>query len=167
MEERKNTIVCIFEAGSPRTAAFEVHEWLHEHLRIQEEHVRHLLMDGPRKQVYVKLVDEMQMQATLRAVGGRQEFKHSNGEISSVVIEATGLGTRKVRIATLAPEIRDATVRAALGKYGEVKAIREEQWNIEDPHTVPDGDIRHQGANLVRGAATNVLYLQRNRASIF
>jgi hypothetical protein len=55
------------------------------------------------------------------------------------VIEATGLGTRKVRIATLAPEIRDATVRAALGKYGEVKAIREEQWNRPYRYAVPNG----------------------------
>jgi hypothetical protein len=57
MEERKNTIVWIFEAGSPIITAFEMHEWLHESLRLQEEQICLIQIDGSQKRVYVKFVD--------------------------------------------------------------------------------------------------------------
>jgi hypothetical protein len=120
MEERTNTLVCIFEAGSPRTTAFDIQEWLGKSLRVPEEQVCFVQVDGPRKRAYIKFLTEGNMKLIVQATGGRYEFKHENGEISMVNIDVVGLGTRKVRIATLAQEIRDATVRAVLARYGDV-----------------------------------------------
>ena len=37
MCDRLNTIVCIFDPRSPRISAFNIHEWIHDNLRLVEE----------------------------------------------------------------------------------------------------------------------------------
>jgi hypothetical protein len=139
MEERTKTLVCIFEAGSPRTNAIDIQEWLYTSLRIPEEQVCFVQVDGPWKRAYVKFLTEEHMRSIVQESGGRKEYKHETGEISIVNIEVVGLGTRKVRIATLAPEIRDATVRAALTRYGEIHDIKHEQWGKPYRYNVANG----------------------------
>jgi hypothetical protein len=51
MTERQNTLTCSFEPRSPRISAYEIHEWIHEHLRIQEQEVTMIQIDGPKRQV--------------------------------------------------------------------------------------------------------------------
>jgi hypothetical protein len=109
-------------------SAYEVREWINAQLRLLEEQICSIQIDGPRRRVYIKFRSEEQMMVTLHATGGQHEYKHENGEISTVMIEIVGMGTRKVRIGNLAPEIPDAVVRAALTKYGDVKDITEEKW---------------------------------------
>jgi hypothetical protein len=36
MGERQNTIVCIFDTGSPRITAYNIHEWIYVQLRLIE-----------------------------------------------------------------------------------------------------------------------------------
>jgi hypothetical protein len=103
-------------------------------------------IDGPRRRVYINFISEAQMRVTLHA-RGQQEYKHENGEISTVMIEVAGMGTRIVRIANLAPEIPDAVVRAALTKYGDVKNITEEKW---------DRQYRYAVSNVIRVANMNL-----------
>jgi hypothetical protein len=79
------------------------------------------------------------MRVTLHAMGGQQEYKHENGEISTVMIEVAGMGMRKVQIANLAPEIPDSVVRAALTKYGDVRDITEEKWARQYRYAVSNG----------------------------
>jgi hypothetical protein len=45
------------------------------------------------------------MQDVLTLTKGQAEYRHTNGEISKVRIEAVGLGMKKVRRASLPPEI--------------------------------------------------------------
>jgi hypothetical protein len=68
------------------------------------------------------------MQDMLHSSIGQAEYRHTNGEISMVRIETTGLVSRKVRIANLPPEVSDAVLRTALAMYGEVKEVQEENW---------------------------------------
>jgi hypothetical protein len=72
MGDRKNTLVCIFDARSPRVSAYNVHEWISAKLRLLEEQISLIQIDGPRRQVYVKFVSEEQMRVTLHATGGQQ-----------------------------------------------------------------------------------------------
>jgi len=55
MNDRLNTIVCIFEKRSPTISALDIHEWIYETLRIPEREVRMIQIDGTRRQVYIKL----------------------------------------------------------------------------------------------------------------
>jgi len=45
------------------------------------------------------------MQAILTATQGQEDFRHKNGEIPKVRIQAVGLGMRRVRVARLPPEV--------------------------------------------------------------
>jgi len=55
--------------------------------------------------VYIKLRDNNRLQQVFHLTGGQAEYRHTNGEISMVRVEAAGLGTRRVRIANLPPEV--------------------------------------------------------------
>jgi hypothetical protein len=128
MDGRVTTLVCTFDARSPRTSAFQIHEWVHFQLRLTEPEMRMIQIDGSSRRVYIKFVDKDHMYAVLKRTGGVQEYKHESGEISVVTIEVAGMGIRKVRIANLPPEQSDAVIGRALLPYGEVKSVSEERW---------------------------------------
>ena len=83
-------------------------------------------IDGPRRHVRIKFRDPQRMQALLTETQGQRGFRHDNGEISKVRIEAVGLGMRRVRVANLPPEVADRTLKMALGAYGEIRDIQAE-----------------------------------------
>jgi len=67
-------------------------------------------IDGTRRQVYIKLIEIECVQALLQGTGGLAKYKHTNGEISTVRIDMAGMGTRKIRIANLPPEVAEDTL---------------------------------------------------------
>ena len=85
----------------------------------------HDLAIWPQKHVYVKFRDVLTMQEILTSTNGQGEFCHTNGEISTVRIEAAGLDMRRVRIATFPSEMPDRVIRMFLSRYGEVKELHE------------------------------------------
>jgi hypothetical protein len=110
MSERQNTIVCAFDIRSPRISAFNIHEWIFETLRLEEEDLSMVQIDGPRRQVYIKLKNADQVCTFLHESGGQKEYKHDNGMISTVKMEPAGMGIRIIRIANLPPEVNDRTI---------------------------------------------------------
>ena len=66
------------------------------------------------------------MQTILTATQRQEDFRHENGEISEVRIEAAGLGMRRVRMASLPPEGEDKTSKMVLGAFGEIRDIQPE-----------------------------------------
>jgi hypothetical protein len=138
-EDRQNTIVCCFDLRSPRITAFHIHEWIHTALRLAEDDVQMIQIDGPRRRVYIKFISNMRMQEVLLGTREGLEYKHDNGELSQVRIEIAGMGLKKVRIANLPPELADRMVRDTLAQYGEVRAITEEQWTNAYRYRVSNG----------------------------
>ena len=49
----------------------------------------------------------------------------------------TGMGTKRVRIANLRPEVKEHTIRTALTPFGTVVAVIEEMW--PKIYNVPNG----------------------------
>lgn len=139
MAERKNTVVCIFEQHSPRISAFEIHEWIYEKLHIAEDSLNMIQIDGIRRHVYLKFVNECHVTELLRLSKGRMEYRHLSGEISIVRLEQAGMGTRKIRIANLPPETAEHTLRTALAPYGEVVSVQEESWSRMYRYKVANG----------------------------
>jgi len=129
MTERQQTIVCAFDQSSPRVSAFDIHEWIYETLHLQEHEVVMVQIDGLRRHVYVKFREPQRMQAILTTTQGQEDFRHENGEISKVRIEAVGLGMRRVRVASLPPEVEDKTLKMVMGAYGEIRDIQPETWS--------------------------------------
>jgi hypothetical protein len=86
-------------------------------------------IDGPRRQVFVKVIDVQYVHDILQMIQGTAEYKHSNGVVSVVRTEMAGLGIKCVRITNLPPEIKESILRAHIAPYGEIRTIQEEQWS--------------------------------------
>jgi len=128
MSDRLNTILCGFDPRSPRINAFHIHECIYENLHIAEENIRMIQVDGPRRRVYIKFTDEENMNTIIRNTEGQLSFRHDNGEISKLFIEIAGMGTKKIRIASLPPEVKENEIRACMSRFGKVKSVRDEVW---------------------------------------
>ena len=107
MCDRQNTLVCSFDLCSPRINAFQIHEWLYEMVHITEDVVRVIQIDGLLRKVYVKFVNAECMMCVFQPIQGDLDFDHDNSEISKVTIEIAGVGTRRVRVSTLPPEVTE------------------------------------------------------------
>ena len=90
---------------SPRISAYDIHEWIYAQLKLEDNDVLMVQIDGPQRQVYIKLRDNNRLQQMLHFTGGQAEYRHTNGEISMVRVGTAGLGTRIIRIANLPPEV--------------------------------------------------------------
>jgi hypothetical protein len=139
MSERQNTIVFTFDPKSPRISAFDIHEWIYEHLHLPGRYIKMAQIDGLRRQMYIKFVDFQRLQDILHLTNGQLEYRHGNGEISLVRIELAATSTKRVRIASLPPEVPDEFVRTALLRYGKVKEIQEESWSKAYRYSVANG----------------------------
>jgi hypothetical protein len=101
MSERQNTIVCFFDPKRPRISAFDIHEWIHDTMRLTEADVEMVQVDGAKRQVFVKLREFNKMQEILTSTRDSGEVRHMTGEISTVTIEAGGLDTKRMRLANM------------------------------------------------------------------
>ena len=128
MGERQNTIVCAFDMKSPRISAYKIHEWIYANLKLEDDDVLLVQIDGPQRHVYIKLRESDRLRQVLHMKGGQVEYRH-NGEILKVRVETAGLGTRRVRIANLPPEVPEEVIRTMMARYGEVKDVQAETWS--------------------------------------
>jgi hypothetical protein len=96
--ERQNKIVCAFDLKSPRISSYDIHEWIYAQMRLDENEVTMVQIDGPKRHLYINFRDNNRLQDVLHLTGGQVEHRHTNGEISIVRLETAGLGMRRVRI---------------------------------------------------------------------
>jgi len=105
--DRQNKIVCSFDMRSPKINAFQIHEWLHDTLRLNEGDIRVIQINGPLRKVYIKFVDSGRMMRALQPIQVDLEFYHETEEISKMTVEIAGVGIRRVRVSTLPPEVTE------------------------------------------------------------
>jgi hypothetical protein len=119
MRKRKNTIFSSFEKYIPKVIAYEIHEWIHNCLQIEEQ-VNTVHIDGIRRYVYIKFQTAQQADDFLQRISQPVYCKHANGERSVVRCSAAGLGIRYIQVADLPPEMEMKTVKNAVTKYGTI-----------------------------------------------
>ena len=139
MVGRPNTLVCSFDPTSPRITAWDIHEWIHDALKIPEQDVQLVQIDGIRRQVFIKLRTSDQILTIIKDTNGRVDYKYPSGEVYPVTIDLAGLGTKRIRIANLPPEIPDEILRDALKPYGKVLDISIESWSKAYRYQVSNG----------------------------
>jgi len=130
-----------------------------------EEDIQLIKVDGPRRRVYIKLSNEDRMKEMLRYTNRTCEYKHDKGEISQVRVEIAGMGTKRIRIAGLPREVKEATIKESLYKYGEIVNIRDETWAAVYKYKVFNG-IRKVEIKLKRHMPSH-LNIAGNEALIF
>jgi hypothetical protein len=86
-------------------------------------------IDGTKRHVYLKSVDDTFVQNVLQTTKGSTEYKHVTDEISIERLEAASVGMRRIRIANLPPETLERTLRTALATYGNIVSIQNETWS--------------------------------------
>jgi len=166
MSDRQNTIVCCFDPKIPRITAFQIYDWIHEKLSLEEEDILMIQIDGTRAQVFIKFANGGSMLDVINDTKVQQEYMHDNGELSQVTIEIAEMGMRKIRIANLPPEVSDCMLKANLAKYGEVHAITEEQWIRAYRYKVSNGiqivemNLKHHLASHLTIAGNRILVLR-------
>ena len=80
MSDRLNTLVCIFDPSSPSISAYNFHERIQDKLRLMEEDIQVIQVDGPRRRVFIKFYNEDRINETLPNTKGKCEHKHYNGD---------------------------------------------------------------------------------------
>jgi hypothetical protein len=102
MAERRNSLVCTFDPISPNVTLYGIREWIHDILRIPGKTVNLMQIEGKKRQVHINLADKQCVQAVLRDTCGQAEYRHNNGEISTVGIAIAGMESKKkIRIANV------------------------------------------------------------------
>ena len=101
MAERRNTVVCTFDPASPKVTAYGIREWIHDILRIPGKTVNLIQIEGTKRQVHIKLADKQCVQVVLRETCGQADYRHNNGENSTVSNAIAGMVTKKIGIANL------------------------------------------------------------------
>jgi len=96
---------------SPKINAFQIHEWLHDTLRLNEDDIRVIQIDGTLRKVYIKFVDSGRMMRGLQPIQVDLEFYHETGEIPKMTVEIAGVGIRRVRVSIFPPEVTEDQVK--------------------------------------------------------
>ena len=84
------------------------------------------------------MVDKDSMHAVLRDTCGRAKYKYPTGEMFIMNIDMAGMGTKRIRIANLPPEVHE-TIHEALTPFGKVLNIHEEKWARTYRYPIPNG----------------------------
>jgi hypothetical protein len=67
-------------------------------------------IDGTRRQVFIEFTDFKYVHDIVQTTNGISEYKHMTGEISPVRLEIARMGTRRIRLAKLLPEMSGSTI---------------------------------------------------------
>jgi hypothetical protein len=105
MSDRITNFVFIFDPRSPRISAYNIHEWIHDSLKLVEKDIQMIRWIGP-EDVFIKFSNEDRMKEKIRNKNGTCEYKHDIGEISQVNVEIAHMSTKIIRIVELPPEVK-------------------------------------------------------------
>jgi hypothetical protein len=100
MGERKNTAISCFDNDSPRIFANEIHEWIHDRLRLHETDAYALQIVELKRQVFIKFRSADTAAVFRQRTPDIVPYTHTNGERSQVYISNVGIGTRQVGVGT-------------------------------------------------------------------
>jgi hypothetical protein len=96
-------------------------------------------INGIKRQVYIKMTNIEKVQAVLHAAGREIEYTYPSGQVSTVTLAVAGLGTKRIRVANLTPEVSHDELRVALTPYGKIVDIQTVKCSNNYRYTVDNG----------------------------
>jgi hypothetical protein len=154
----------MFDKHSPRISAYEIHEWIHQQLQLDQEDIAAIQIEGQSRQVFIKTLQSKTIDDLIYSHNGETTYKHENGEISKVQLCFAGLGKRNIRIANLPIELPNEVIKTHLSKYGTVHHIVDEKWSIAYRYNVGNG-IRAATMDITVHIPSHI-YIESYRALI-
>jgi hypothetical protein len=111
--------------------------------------------DGIKRQAFIKSVDNESVHALFRDTSSRAEYKYPNGELSILNRHLAGMGTKRVGVAGLPPEITNNTLHASPVSYGKVLNIQAEMWCKAYRYRVSN-EVQQVAMHLTRHPPSNL-----------
>lgn len=140
MIERKQTLVISFtEQDIPRPEPYLLHEWIYEDLRLMEEQLEMIQLNGVTRQVFIKCTSTNIVEEILERTKGELSFTFSNGQRTKVKIEKAGPGIKSVKIYNLPPELSNTNISTVLEKYGTVYSVTDDSWGQAFRYKIKNG----------------------------
>jgi hypothetical protein len=124
-------------------------------MKIPDYDVQMIQIDGVRRQVFIKLIDNEKVMTILRETAGQVEYNYPTGEVFQVTVELAGMVTKRVRISNLPPEIPNDVLRVALAPYGKVPDVQIESWSKAYRYAVSNG-IRQATVLMTKHAPSHL-----------
>lgn len=138
--ERQNTIVITFvERDAPRPSAYDIHEWIHDTLRLPYEEIAALQLNGITRQIYIKCKTATTVDTIIRDTNGESFFVHEGGHRSRLTIDSAGMGIRYIKVYNLPTEVPNHNIGLHLEPYGHVLDIIDDVWSGQFRYAVPNG----------------------------
>ncbi|KAJ4442573.1 hypothetical protein ANN_04160 [Periplaneta americana] len=140
MIERKQTLVLSFtEQDIPRPEPYLLHEWIYEDLRLMEEQLEMIQLNGVTRQVFIKCTSTNIVEEILERTKGELSFTFSNGQRTKVKIEKAVSGIKSVKIYNLPPELSNTNISTVLEKYGTVYSVTDDSWGQAFRYKIKNG----------------------------
>jgi len=81
-----------FDPTSPRIAAYEVQELIHDQLQVSEQSLTMKQIDEIKRHMFLNFVGDVYIPNILQSRNGSAEYRHVTGEVSIVRLEVAGMG---------------------------------------------------------------------------
>lgn len=138
--ERKNTIVVTFvERDVPKPTPYELHEWIYDVFRFEEDELEMIQLNNYTRQVYIQCKEEMTVKRAIMSTNGESTFTHSTGQRSKVTITTAGLGFRIVKLYHLPKDLNPELIRGQLATYGTVISLLMDSWGPTLRYKISNG----------------------------
>lgn len=133
MPPRKCTLRFEFDKSTRNVqpSSLEIHEWIVHVIGITTDHVHTAYYDTELYCFFVKLLNPVFLEKILQKHGGKADYRHRDGSVSTVLISNADIEYKNVRVFNLPPEVDNCYLRDVLSKYGQVKQIRNERWSSQ------------------------------------
>ena len=129
---RQNTLKAVFDKNKPRPSALNIHRWMDETLRIQDDHLEALQLVGKQNAVYIKLKNKVIFEQLLNKHRGNNKFMLDDNVETVVTISDAKAEYTHVRVFNLPPELENDHISYKLQSYG---IIQKSRMNIGPPDT--------------------------------
>ena len=136
--------------------AAEIHDWIKESLKVNENDIVAIQLDGAKASVFIKFTDNVCYKSFIKSHLGESKFEHRDGTVSTVNITEAELGYKIIRVLNLPLEVTNQTITSYLSKYGKVINITDDHWSGSYAYKVKNG-IRIVKIELVKHVPSYII----------